>query len=223
MQKKLLFPLLVFIFVFSLSPVLAQDSSPSATDQHITDNLKKRIQESLQTAKQNLITSPKPIAYIGQIEDVIQHVIKIKTPQNETKTVSISDQDTTIIRTPSNKQIKLNDVQLNDKIIAMGYLKQEEGSDIQILSAKRVIVSQTLSFDLPKITGYAKIKTKTASKLTLIKPDQSEITLSLSSTTVVKNQTEVLSLKDLAKDQTVIFTAKTTSKTPLATIIMIVK
>ncbi len=217
----------VSLSVFAVSP---QATSSSTTEDNtqtvVTDNLKKRLQETIKTAQENLITSSsKPLAFVGSVEDIIQQTIKIHTPQDTIKYATL-DENTTIIRSPANRSIKLNDIQLDDKIIAMGYLKtDEENSDTLI--AKRIIVSQTLSFQLNKISGMARVKKINRYQLEIEPIDQtsdSPTNLKLNSKTIIKDHDQILSLKDLESDQTIIYIANTSSSktNPLASIIMIV-
>ncbi len=225
MQKKYLPLLILTIFIFILPPLPASaeeaSSSSSSTETAITNNLKKRIQKTLQTVKENLVTTAhQPTAYLGQVEDIIQQTIKIHTPQDEIKYAHLDNQ-TIIIRNPANRQIKLKDIRLEDKIISLGYTQANEPDT---LMAKRIIVSEKLSFTLNKTSGIAKIVTKTRHSLTIqpLGSSNKTIQLNFNNATVVKNQDQVLDLTDLKPDQTIVYTAILKTPTPLATIIMLI-
>lgn len=199
----------------------ANDSATASGNQEqtITENLKKRLKNTLKSAQQNLITDTeiKPKAFVGQVKDIIQQTVNIATKDDQR--YAALTEETTIIRSPGNTLIKPENIRIDDFIIAMGYPQPDNPTT---LTAKRVIVSQKLTLDLAKTSGLGQITKLTSTSLTLKNPQtQEETTLSLTRQTVVKNKEKILSLTDLEEEQTIIYTADT-HPTPTATIIMIV-
>lgn len=226
-MKKLIFlSLLALIIVLrpqSLLLAVANDATESTqSDDTITDNIKKRLQDSLESATQNVITEKEqelptdPRAFVGTVQDIIQDSISIATKDGIRYT--IPDDDATILRSPGNSQIKAENIQINDFIIAMGYLQTFDK-----LGAKRIIVSNTITSSLNKTTGRAIIESKTSNSLTLNNnSNDSPLLLTINSKTIIKDKNGVIELEEVTTGSTIIYTATTDkSDNPTATIIMI--
>ena len=150
------------------------------------------------------------------MQDIIQDSITINTKDGP-KYASPTE-DATIIRSPGNAIIKASNIQIDDFIIAMGYLQEESNH----LEATRIIVSQDISSGLDKTTGRATITEIDSNSLTLSDDTNDSPLLYLSSKTTVKSKSEVIDVEDLVVGDVIIYTASIDSDNDLtATIIML--
>ncbi len=219
-MKKLLILSIALLPLFSflrLTSAAEPSPSPSPSESEITENLKKRLQESLTNAKETVLSAEnnsRPIAYVGSVQDVIHEAIDIKTKDGQ-RYAKIKE-DTTVLRSPGNVPIDLEDIRIDDFIIAMGYSENDT-----TVGAKRVIVSQTAVPSLAKTTGTGKITALSQSTMTITNPEGDEVELRYLRSTIVKSKNDVLSQADLKVGDSVIYTADT-GKELTATIIMII-
>lgn len=204
MQKTVLY--LLFIGLTLLLPfasAAAASPSPSASTSAIsasdvTENIKKRLQESLDTATS--AASPNFRAYVGIVRDVIKDTVVVEDKDGK-KSVAASG-DTVILRSPGNSPIKLEDIRIEDNIIAIGVPLSEDE-----LTGRRLIVSTTPFVSVNKITGYGVVEKIGASTLTLKESDKTTL-LTVTSKTVIKSNTSVsLDLSDLKVGDTLIYIA----------------
>lgn len=217
MKKTLIFVLALYLLAFNPGGLSAQEDTDSSEE--ITENLKQRLQDSLESARQNLITTDNnadsPIAYVGTVLDIVQESAEVQT-KDGVRYAKMSE-DTTIIRIPGNSVIDLDDIRIDDFIIAMGYQDNETS-----LNSKRVIVSQTLEPVLQKTSGTGIIVDISSSNITIQKPDGTQLELSLTKSTIVKSTVEVLDIDNLEVDQLIVYTADIDDEDLDATIIMII-
>lgn len=200
MYKKIL---LISLIAFTLiSPVRADEA---------TDNLKKRLQESLSSPIPTPISLSR--AYIGVVRDVIKDTVIIQDKDGK-KDIKLQD-DSTILRSPGNAIIKPENIRIGDYIIAIGY---PESGDV--LTGRRLIVSVDPINSPAKSSGLGTLTKLTKTTLTLKLADL-EQDLSLSSKTLFKTQTGLLELADLSVGDTLVYTATIDADDDLtATIIM---
>lgn len=219
MQKKFIFSLfLVFVFSifdirFSLfapvhaasplaSPKPSSDGgspspSPASIDE-VTASLKARLQNSLQNPD-DPTASPSASSYVGTVTDVVGGTVII-TDKDGKKDIKIAD-GATILRTPGNREIKAEDIRIDDAMIALGY---PAGNNV--LNGKRLIVSTTPFPAFDKTSGYGVVKNMTKSAITLAVGDQTQI-VSLTGKTLYKTPVATLDPTDLALGDTVVYTA----------------
>ena len=183
---------LICLFLFSLvTSIHAQDP--------VTENLKKRLQESLQPSP-----SPSPAlsqfrAYVGTVKDVIGTTIVVDHKDGK-KDVKIED-STTILRAPGNTAIKSTNINIGDSIIAIGIPDTDE-----ILLGKRLIVSSTQIAAPAKITAIGTVKALAKSTLTLSIGDLDK-KIFVTSKTVYKSPAGPIELADVTVGDTVIYNA----------------
>ncbi len=211
MQKKII--IFLFIALFSLSyslPILAQEDPTSSAE--VTENLKKRLQESLEGETTDSTLSLAR-AYIGTVKDLIKTNIILEDKDGE-KTVSIHE-DATILRTPGSATIKAENIQIDDYIIAMGYF--EEGDT---LSARRIIVSTSPITAPAKSSGHGTISAINKSSLELARGEETQ-EIFFTTKTVIKTPSELIELTDLEIGDKIVFTATVDKDEDLtATILM---
>ena len=234
MQKKaILYPIIALtlllkiaptsyqlVFASSPSPSLKPSLSPSPSPKlqetninEVTENLKKRLQETLD---ESASPSPSPQAtraYIGRVKDVIKDTLIIEDKDGK-KDIKLEDA-TTILRSPGNAAIKAENIRIDDYIIAIGYPR-----DNDVLTGRRIIVS-TEPIKVPAKTSaigtVAKIGKNT---LTVKLPDKDQL-IDLTAKTIVKSPSGTIELTDLSIGDTIIFTATIGDKDTLtATVIM---
>ncbi len=211
MQKILFLPLLITLITLNCIPthltlVSAAPPSPTpspspspvpATIDEVTENLKKRLVESLDNTSAPASTAR---AYIGRVVDVIKNTIVIEDKDGK-KDVKLED-NATILRSPGNASIEADDIRIDDYVIAMGY--PAEGGDV--LTGRRLIVSATPIKAPAKATGLGTIVKIGKANLTL-KVDSAERVLTLTSKTLFKSAAGSIELSDLSVGDTLIYTA----------------
>lgn len=222
MKKNILLLALAIIFLVPNYVIQAQEPEESPdNDNQVTENLKKRLQETLQDTDQNIVETfelpTTPRAFVGTVEDIIQDTISSSTKDG--LRYITTDEDTTIIRSPGNKVIDSEDVQIEDFIIAMGYLETTEK-----LRAKRIIVSASLSSGLSKTTGRGIIQALDNDAISLTTIDSADqVEIILDSSTLIKSKDEIIDIDDLAISDAIIYTADIDDGELTATIIMLTK
>ncbi len=131
---------LSFSSTFAASPTPSSSPSPSPTASTndinaVTENLKKRLQATISGDDADLPLSSHR-GLIGVIRDVIKDTI-ILDDKDGKKKVLVGDK-TVLLRSPGNTAIKIDDVRIDDYIIAIG----NPGADDE-LAGLRIIVSAT--------------------------------------------------------------------------------
>lgn len=224
MQKKHLFlSFVIFLSVSSLAAAASPSPSPSVSPtpspadiNQVTENIKKRLQEATGTTSIPLENQSTLRAYVGTVRDVIKETVVVE--DKDGKKNIVVDESTTILRSPGNKEIKIEDVRIEDSIIAIGYIKGENE-----LTGRRLIVSTTPLPQSNKLTDMGSISKITKTSVT-IAAKNSSYDLALSPKTIVKStNSTVLDVADLAVGDSVVFTATDDEKTKTAGIIMRVK
>ena len=217
MQKTLLLVLLTALLL-SLAPqnsIHAVSPSPSPSpisEETITENLKKRLQDTLTSS--GSATNPTAFrGFVGQVKDVIKDTVIIQDQAGKTNVV-ISD-ETTLLRSPGNNAIELEDIRLEDYVIAIG---TTIGKDE--LAGIRLILSTTPLTSTNKTSGLSVITKVNKSSLILA----NGTTLAFSGKTIIKTNTSTsLVAADLLPGDTIIFTATINDDITTATVIMRIK
>lgn len=224
MQKKaLLAPIIAFIslaiysspssFTLAATPSASPSPSPVSINE-VTENLKKRLQDSLDTP---VAASPSPSAsaraYIGIVKDVIKDTVIIEDKDGK-KDIKLQD-ETTILRSPGTASIKSENIRIDDYIIAIGYLGEED-----VMDGLRLIVSADPIQPPAKRSGQGTIQKITKSGLTLKLSDKTEV-LATTAKTIFKSSVATIDYSELAIGDTLIYTATQDAKEALtATVIM---
>lgn len=205
---KLLFIAIFALFALSASSALAQED--------VTENLKKRLQDSLLASSS---PTPDPLltlrSYVGTVKDVIGTTLVIDDKDGK-KDVKITDA-ATIVRSPGNTVIKAANINIGDSIIAIGTPETDE-----ILLGKRLIVSSSPITASNKISSVGTIKSITKAILTLTVNNSDQV-LDLTSKTIFKSPAGTIELADLTVGDTVIYTATLDDEDQTATIVMRIK
>ena len=216
MQRKHLALIIALTIIFS-TVIPATASSPSATPmpsaspadttEIVNENVKKRLQDSLKTKEATPLSRAK--GFIGIVKDVIKdtEVIQDKDGKKDIKL----DDDTFILRTPGNITIKIDNIRIDDYIIAIGYPDETD-----ILAGRRLILSVDPIKPPAKVSGLGIIRKLSKTSITI---DDKELTLT--SKTISKSAVGSIELTDLSEGDTLIYTATTDIKDNLtATILM---
>lgn len=195
-------------------PIMAVSPAPSLepnTINEVTDNLKKRLQESLDDPDSAPTVPYK--AYVGVVKDVIKDTLIVEDKDGK-KDVRIMT-DTTILRTPGNAPIKSDNIRIDDHIIAIG-----NPTDDEIMNGKRLIVSVNPITPPTKTTGIGSLTAITKNSLTLRVGEQDQ-DVYFTTKTIAKTPSGTIELSDLEIGDTLIYTATVDSDNDLtATILM---
>ncbi len=204
---------LSFIAVFCL--LLGSTLTVHAQSPDLTDNLKKRLQDSLTATPSSITPLNQFRGYIGVIKDVISSTLIVEHKDGKLD-IKVSD-ETTILRAPGNTPIKASNINIGDYIIAIGTIDTDE-----IISGHRLIVSANPFTPPAKVSALATIKKITKSALTLTIGDKDQ-TVATTSKTITKTPTGSIELTDLEVGDTIIYTAAVDKESQTATIIMRIK
>lgn len=215
MQKTFLLIPLLALPLFSPQALATIDASPLATPEinEVTNNLKKRLQDSLATSDLQTPSLSFHKAYVGILKDMIKDTLVIEDKDGK-KDIKLTD-DTTILRNPGNAIIQSDSIRLGDYIIAIGNLGENE-----VLTSRRLIVSADPIKPPTKTSGLGTIIKIAKSELTLKLQDKEQV-ISLTAKTVFKSAAGTIELGDLSIGDTLIYTATSDAKDNLsATILM---
>jgi len=231
MQKKPLFILFIaltftilsssshFSLIFAASPIPSikplpsLSPIPSSIDSGVaTENLKKRLQESLDLDNVSDFTS-KAKAYIGIVKDVIKDTI-IMEDKDGKKDIKLQE-DTTIVRSPAGTAIKPENIRIDDYVIAIGY-----PGDVDVLLGKRLIVSADEIKPPSKVSALGTITKIGKNSITIKLEDKDQLVLTTTKT-IIKSAVGTIEFADLAIGDTLIYTATVGDKDNLtSTVIM---
>lgn len=191
--------------VYAASPVPSVSSKPtsspepasSASINEVTENLKKRLQDSID---EPVATPPSTIiSYVGIVKDIIKDTIIIEDKDGK-RDIKLKD-DTKILRTPGNAAIKPENIRIDDYMIAIGYLGDDEN-----LNGRRLIVSTAPIKPPTKTSDLGTIAKITKSSLIITVAGEEQV-LDITAKTIYKSSAGTIEYSDLAVDDTIIFTA----------------
>lgn len=224
-KKHILIPIIALIYlslltsssslIFAASPTPSLSPSPSPmaspSEKDAIENAKKRI--LARGDDENLIPTSSARAYIGIVKDVIKDTVIIEDKSGK-KDIKLTA-DTTILRTPGNKEIKSDSIRIDDYIIAIGY-----PGEVDVLTGRRLIVSTNPIKAPAKNSDIGTISKITKTGLILKIGDKDE-TIFTNTKTIYKSTSESIEATDLKIGDTVIFTATVDdNKERTATILM---
>ena len=139
MNKIKLFIYITALFVFSISPVNAQeDPTPTSTSEAIREKVQEKVNAVLD----------KPFAYLGTVTDITGLNIQIgkfsldngqTNSSSEIQQIATDDNTAFVSVGKTIKTIVFDDVAIGDFIVAMGY-KTGNG----VLEAKRILTTEAL-------------------------------------------------------------------------------
>lgn len=231
MQKKYIFlPIITLLSTFyiqlatvsaaSSTPSPKASSSPSASptpspisEEQVTENLKKRLQETIGEPTETKELNYK--SFVGVIRDVIKDTLIIEDKDGKKKIVIKAD--ASIVRSPGNKTIPVDSIRIEDNIISIGTLKESDE-----LEAVRVIVSADPITTTSKVSSLARITKISKNAVTTTSVDSSSTkVINLNSKTALKSSLgESLEVTDLNVGDSIIYTATLAKDTLTATSLM---
>lgn len=219
MQKKhILSPLFALIILSSLvtplsttvysaspspAPSLLPSPTPSnSTDAEATENIKKRLQETIGDQSNDLLPINKYKSFVGIIRDVIKDTLILEDKDGK-KSIKIAS-GSAIVRSPGNTTIKTDSIRIDDYAIAIGNLLEDDE-----LESVRLIVSTNPLTTSNKQVNLVKITKITNSTLTVIPISSGETkTITLSTKSNLKTALgESLDSKDLSVGDSILYTA----------------
>mgnify|MGYP006053702239 CR=1 FL=1 len=183
----------------SASPSISPTPSP-ISDETVTENIKKRLQESLSGDAQTQDVNYK--SFVGVIRDVIKDTLVIEDKDGKKKIV-IKD-DASIVRSPGNKTIPVDSIRIDDYIISIGTLKESDE-----LEAVRIIVSADPLTATSKTSALARITKISKNAITTSSVDTGVTkVINLTSKTALKSSLgESIEATDLSVGDSIIYTA----------------
>lgn len=208
MQKKYLVLIIALIIISGASRAIASSPSPSPSSSDISqdnaelinENIKKRVQELNDSNSESTSSSViSARAYIGIVKDVISGTVIIEDKDGK-KDIKLTDA-TSIIRTPGNVIIKVDNIRIDDHIIAIGYPGEDD-----TLVGRRIIVSVDPIKSPSKTSGLGTINKISKSSLTLQIGDTEKI-IDLTSKTIYKTAAGTIELSELSVGDTLIYAA----------------
>lgn len=229
MQKKYRFLPIITIFssfYLVLNTVSAASSTPSPkassspiaspspiSEEQVTENLKKRLQETLGDDTKAEQINYK--SFVGVIRDVIKDTLVIEDKDGKKKIVIKND--ASIVRSPGNKTIPVDSIRIEDNIISIGELKENDE-----LEAIRIIVSADPLSTTSKTSSLARITKISKNSLTTTSIDSGTTkVIGITTKTALKSSLgESLDLEDLNVGDSIIYTATLSKDTLTATSLM---
>lgn len=139
-MKKLIALTILSLFLLP-TPLVAQETPESTKSNSLTNKIKERLQETAEEGLDTIrdeITSksktPKKKAFVGSIKSLNETTISL---EYKSHTLNINLDDTTqIIKSSGKKDLTIDDLEIDDFIIAMGFVSPES----EDLAAKRVLL-----------------------------------------------------------------------------------
>jgi hypothetical protein len=133
---------LFFSIFFSAQQATDSGVSEEEVIESLQERLKRAAEEKSEEAEE-ILSSPTKTAVVGKLTDIANETLTIET-REEAEELVASNEDTTFVR--GGKTVKLQDIQIDDFVIAMGYRNGNE-----VLEAKRVVAT-TKPQDRPQRT-----------------------------------------------------------------------
>lgn len=193
------------------------ESTPSASSRTATENLKQRIIETINQVDE--AKSPDTFGYVGKVRDIVQNTIVIEDKSGK-KNILVTEA-TEIVRSPGTTEIKLENVRIDDGIIAIG----SPADNPDEINGKRIIVSSELFSPPAKATGIAKITAVAKTSMTLAGIGTGTTTkIAVTAKTAYKSKTGPLELSDMSPGDTVVYSALADEKDPTkltATVVLV--
>ncbi len=134
-KKYLKFILILFASFFVVGSLLLTKSlaqtptpTPAEEEEEISPEIKEKVQERIEAIKES---GSRKGAFFGNLTDISNSTLILEYQEKEE--IVKTDDETTFIG-KSNQAIEINDLEIEDFIIAMGYLEED------ILTGKRISV-----------------------------------------------------------------------------------
>lgn len=159
-----------YYLLHTISPVNALDASSAASS--ILDTVQKKAEDASASSIRDLvrekvkekldITNKKPKAVAGKLKQITDLNIEIISTDNKTSFASVSE-DTLYFRVTNGKkkEIKFEELALDDFVVAMGYKNSKD-----VLETKR-LVAYDKTPEAVKSVMQGKVKTATKSLITI--------------------------------------------------------
>lgn len=174
-----------------------EEASESGTINEVTTNLRERLKEALGNEE---AAAEGPRAYVGVIRDVIKNTIVVEDKDGEQSVMVGSD--TEIVRSPGNSKITIDNIQIEDNVIAMGYPAEDDE-----LLGKRLIVSVKPFSPPEKLSGLGKITDIGKYAFIIQTAVESKLEVFFTKETEYKSPSASLEFEDVSVGDQVLFTA----------------
>ncbi len=197
MSKKriLLITIILLILVFGPITILATEtnneegtiagelSNEMDENQEKIDELRKSIQEKVEEKLNSIINDQERRSWIGIIKEKMETGFKLESG-DKTRTVTINDE--VVIINEKRKSIEFDDLEVNQRLVAMGYAQIDN-----TLEAKRIVLlPKAVERKIKVIFGTIKDKSEENEILLVTTHDEQEYELILGKETKLKQRVE---------------------------------
>ena len=127
-----------FLSLFFPSQIFAEESTTSASDKNLTEEVRQMVAKKVKEIQQSdtndsPVSTSIPKAIIGTISKIEKNQITV-TSENNSKIVTVSDE--TVFIDAKKKKIKIDDLKSGQVILSMGYYDQYNN-----FNTKRIIIT----------------------------------------------------------------------------------
>jgi len=193
------FTLLIASPIYAITP--ARESTPSGTIDQIREAVREKVAAKLDQIED------RPVGIIGQVTNLTEQSITILVDEQEYSVASTGA--TTYLKIPGRKEIKRNDIAIQDFLLIKGTLANTQ----TIVNANEIQVIPTP--DLPERESITGTITKILNSEIQLSSDETTYTLKVSSSTPIREITapnSPLKLTDLNTQDTITITGTLSSK-----------
>ncbi len=189
-----------------VSAAFAQEATDSATTSTTAEEKAQQIREAVQEKIKSYATG-KPYAFVGTVKNLANQTLTIET-KNGLKQASTSAQTTLLRLTKqTRKEIEFSDLELQESVIAMGYLNESGALEVKRLIATEITPPPTRKIIMGKVSEIEKsvltIKNPKSEEIWQIKIDtKSEMTMK------EKGEMTEIKLEDIGLDDRLIAICK---------------
>lgn len=151
MKKILLFYCFIVLLFYCYSLAFAQEGTPSGETEEKAQQIREAVQEKIKS-----YATGKPYAFVGTIKTLANLALTIET-KNGIKQASTSA-ETTLFRIikKTKKEIEFSDLELQESVIAMGYLNESGALDVKRLIATEITLPPTREIIMGNVSEIEK-------------------------------------------------------------------
>lgn len=146
--------LFLYTALFLALIVLLTSQVVAVEDSTITENIKKRLQNTIASESASL-NQVKYRSFVGQITDVIKDTLIVEDKDGK-KNIKIAS-GSAVVRSPGNTSIKTENIRIEDYVIAIGRLEAEdELESVRLIVSTEPVVAKNKTSDSSTITSLNK-------------------------------------------------------------------
>ncbi|MEA3355559.1 MAG: hypothetical protein U9Q63_03695 [Patescibacteria group bacterium] len=144
-MKKLIILTTIFLLLLLPTPLIAEEASESGNS-NLTDKIKEKLQETTEKGFDNIkkeivnkSKTPKRKAFIGKIKSINQSNLTLEY-KSQIFNITLNE-NTNIVKSSGKKTISVDDLNIDDFVIAMGFVSPD---------AENLIAHRILLISIPK-------------------------------------------------------------------------